>query len=1437
MNTINLDIPVHTARASAKQTVLLDSGATENFISARTWEQLGIGRQELGVPITVHNVDGTENKRGKIRHYCWLRVLYDGKQKLQKFFLTSLGKDRMILGYPFLREFNPRVNWTEGKLEGGSVELQSTKFKHLQRVFKRANETLRQTGRLPTKVVAFLRRTNLAQEWSRIEERNRTHLTMETIPKEFRRHWRVFSEELSKRFPPKRNPDMTIKLLPDAPTSIKCKPYPQSKAEGNGEEAWIKQELALGRIKEGPSPYVSPIFFIGKKDSGEKRVIIDYRRINAWMVKDHNPIPGIRQAMEKLQGKTLFSKFDIRHGYNNIRLAEEDKHKAAIQTRHGTYIPQVMYYGTSNAPAFFQRTMRRDFASFLEQYKDNADQYMDDYWIATTDDEEGVALHIEAIHAFLGNCEKHSYFLKASKCEIMKKQITLLGWLVTGEGLRIDPTKVTGISEWPRTLESVKQVRKTMGVLGYQRPFIQGFAKIAKPIVELTKKGMPFEWTEERRDALETLIQKVTSAPVLAFPDLERPFELEVDASAYAVGAILFQRDEQDRKRDVGYFSKALKPAEWNYDIWDREFLAVIKALGNWRHILIGTPHKITVWTDHANLQYYRQPQKVNRRVARGINFMAEFPLELKHIAVRKNRADPLSRRPDYDDGSKDNEEVVALPDKLFVRTIQTSGFDHMITDLQWQQAQKMAEWKKEYHLRRTKEGRFHKGIAMVVPINEKLRKDLVELMHDSPTAAHPGVDKTHKALLRQYWWPGCKEFVQQYVKGCAICQANKPITHRNNPPLNPIMPQEGALPFQTIAIDFIVKLPTSDGYDSIMTVTDHDCTKAVILVPCKETIDAEGVAKLFKDRIFPFVGLPKRIISDRDPRFRSTFFKELCKQLEVTQNLSTAYHPQTDGQSEKTNKHVELALRIYCNYQQDNWAQWLPMVQYAINTRPSTTTKQAPYELWMGFIPRAHQPEQTSEVPAIEHQKEQLKEARKQALEAMKRAQELLGRTSKHKPYRKGQKVWLEGTNLQTTHPTAKLRPKRYGPFVVTEKIGQTTYRLELPAHWKIHNAFHASLLLPYHETKEHGRNFLEPAPELIEGQPEWEVEEVLDSRRHRRKLQYLIKWKGYSNAHNSWEPKENVNVPELLKAFLRRHPQAIRTIKPEKDNSAYKRLALLVQKAKKCPKQTSLHHVQQNKDRASKTKRHPLTQKIVSTYQRWQTGAEKGSEPKGKNCTKNARTDKSEETCECSICKRKATKRTAEEPMAKTPPMKIRSVKIIQGELETLLAETTNSRAQRRTRTAKSTQNPATARILKQIKGDCVPGAGSLKSKDCIRNPKTPPRSRRQTMLIRSIRIDEEEPRMSSGRTPPPPDHSEDVLPAPGTITFSPALENAFQAVRTHRHRHRPEVTVESLRRTSFALSPATATSAIVASGSFVAHPRLFADVAASISPSATL
>src|SRR5579863_5897997 len=198
-----------------------------------------------------------------------------------------------------------------------------------------------------------------------------------------------------------------------------------------------------------------------------------------------------------------------------------------------------------------------------------------------------------------------------------------------------------------------------------------------------------------------------------------------------------------------------------------------------------------------------------------------------------------------------------------------------------------------------------------------------------------------------------------------------------------------------------------------------------------------------------------------------------------------------------------------------------------------------------MGFIPRAHQPDWPSNVPAIERHKETIITTCRNAWEAMKRTQELLGHKTHHRLYQKGQKVWLEGTNLQTTHLTAKLCPKRYGPFKITEIIGSTTYRLELPPQWCIHNAFHANLLLPYQETPEHGQNFKEPPPDLVDGQPEWEVEEILQEWTQHGKKQYLIRWKGYSEAHNSWEPEAYLNTPELLQAFHQCHKKVIHALK----------------------------------------------------------------------------------------------------------------------------------------------------------------------------------------------------------------------------------------------------------------------------------------------------
>ena len=342
--------------------------------------------------------------------------------------------------------------------------------------------------------------------------------------------------------------------------------------------------------------------------------------------------------------------------------------------------------------------------------------------------------------------------------------------------------------------------------------------------------------------------------------------------------------------------------------------------------------------------------------------------------------------------------------------------------------------------------------------------------------------------------------------------------------------------------MDFIVKLPLSDSYDTILTITDT-FSKASIFIPCNETINAEQTAKLYTTYVLPHYGLPHRIISDRDPRFTSVFSRELCRTLGISQNISTAYHPQTDGQSERTNQRLEQYLRIFIDYNQQNWASLLPLAQYTLNAWPNATTKKAPFELILGHIPKVHQSARPFKSPSVESRLQQLKQARKEAEEALQKATNLTLPT-RFEPYQIGDKVWLEGRNLTTTHPSSKLAPRRYGPFPITHVVSRTSYQLKLPSQWKIHDVFHATLLTPYKETALNGKSYQEPAPDLIDGQPEWEVESILKVRRRQNQLQYLVRWKGFSEAHDSWEPTKNVHADELVQEFYKRHPNAIRSI-----------------------------------------------------------------------------------------------------------------------------------------------------------------------------------------------------------------------------------------------------------------------------------------------------
>ena len=340
------------------------------------------------------------------------------------------------------------------------------------------------------------------------------------------------------------------------------------------------------------------------------------------------------------------------------------------------------------------------------------------------------------------------------------------------------------------------------------------------------------------------------------------------------------------------------------------------------------------------------------------------------------------------------------------------------------------------------------------------------------------------------------KQDIEEYVKGCATCQESKINTRPLKPAMIPITP-EHLLPFQTIAMDFITKPPQSGGYDTILTITDHDCSKAIILIPCKESITAEGVAALILQHIFTRFGAPKKFISDRDMRFTSKVAREYCKKFKIQQNMSTAYYPRTDRQAERTNQEAEIYLRMYCDKRQNDWHLWLPIAEFMHNQCPSSTTSQTPFSMIMGYTPKVEWPSAPSQVPSYTDRMEQIEEVCTAARNSLEKAQKMMAirnpGNKKFRPYQEGDQVWIEGINLKTLYPSAKLAPKQYGPFKVMEQLSPAVYWIKIPHHWKIHNVFHANLITPYKETTMHGPNYSWPPPDLIDGEEEFEVEQIL--------------------------------------------------------------------------------------------------------------------------------------------------------------------------------------------------------------------------------------------------------------------------------------------------------------------------------------------------------
>jgi RNase H-like domain found in reverse transcriptase/Reverse transcriptase (RNA-dependent DNA polymerase)/Integrase zinc binding domain/Chromo (CHRromatin Organisation MOdifier) domain len=875
--------------------------------------------------------------------------------------------------------------------------------------------------------------------------------------------------------------------------------------------------------------------------------------VNEWTIRNAYPLPLIPELIDRLNGCSLYTKFDIRWGYNNVRIKKGDEWKAAFITNEGLFEPTVMFFGLTNSPATFQTMMNSIFSEEIAERWMTI--YMDDMAIHTKREEneselQHILRHRSYVSRVLAKLQRHNLFLKPEKCTFEQPSIEFLGVRVQQGSVHMDDVKVEKVRKWSPP-SNVTEIRKFLGFTGYYRYFIKDYSKIARPLLTLTHNTTPWHWGKEQQQAFEFLRDAMCRQPVLKQPDFTQPFAVFTDASAYGVGAILSQEggpNTQNRTKyhPVAYYSATFTETERNYDIYDRELLAIMKAITHWRPYLIWTKEPFKIFTDHANLLHWKSPRKLNRRTARWHGELQDYNFTLHHVPGKNHTAaDALSRPPGADMGKNDNQQMVLLPEPIFIRVFDADSegsLEHFITVVQNNQRPLMEEWERTFPIERidSPDHSFWRDTTsrrLVIPPDQGLKREIMYSWHDGPLSGHPGRDETIRKINKEYFWPGARSWITEYVKGCAVCQQNKNLTHRTKTPLFRIPSEIDAKPFSHVAMDLITGLPNSNGHDAILTIVDHGCSRAAIFLPCSTTITGTGIAKLYLEHVFRWFGLPKKIISDRDPRFTSHFGRAITKALGITQNLSTAFHPQTDGLSERKNQWVEQYLRLVCT-NQDDWATWLPVATIVHNNSRNSTTGFAPNALLIGWEP----PLTPNQNVATSNQStnDYVTEFQKRRLEAIL----ALNKTATtHTPslshFKVGQRVWLEAKNLPISHGTAKLLPKRYGPFIITELISPVASRLRLPISWNIHPVFHNTLLTPFVETNAHGPNFSRPPPDLINGEAEYEVKAI---RSHRyfgknKRLQYLLKWKGYPEADNTWEDEDQMTAPDLLKQYNRRH------------------------------------------------------------------------------------------------------------------------------------------------------------------------------------------------------------------------------------------------------------------------------------------------------------